>query len=204
MPQNYKPTLSLLIFVFLFLLSSSVANAQYIFTEKQLPERISLHSYAWFLKDNSLTVNDVISGKAAARFQPVKDENRDLGFTDDNFWITFELDNHTPNPLEYYLETARPITDLVELYIVNPDGSYTKKITGDTMDFSKRAYKHRKSIFRLDLPPNLTQRYVIHFKSDGEVINLPLVLRSSENLMSLTSLEQFTFGIFYGILIIAA
>ena len=71
------------------------------------------------------------------------------------------------------------------------------------MKCEDRAYQHRKSIFRIDLPAKEKRFYIIHLKSDGEVINLPLVLRTSQNLMALTSLEQFTFGIFYGILVIA-
>ena len=46
---------------------------------------------------------------------------------------------------------------------------------------SQRNYCRRKIIFRIDLPPNSLQHYYIHITSDGEVISLPLMLRTSES-----------------------
>jgi hypothetical protein len=42
-----------------------------------------------------------------------------LGFTENHFWSMTQLTNNTNAELHYYLETARPITNLVELYIVD-------------------------------------------------------------------------------------
>ena len=154
--------------------------------------------------NQNVPMDKLISGNHQLDFKPVTGENMDLGFNTDNFWVTFSIRNAANKPLEYYLETARPITDTVELYIVKPDKSYVTMRTGDHMKTSDRAYPHRKSIFKLSLPADAEMQYYMRLRSDGEVINLPLELRTYEDLMWLTSLEQFTFGVFYGILFLAA
>jgi signal transduction histidine kinase/CheY-like chemotaxis protein len=192
-------------FVFILLVSFNL-QAQLVFESETLPPKISLHPYASFFDAGSkeLSVEDVISNENAFHFKPVKTENRDLGFTTHHFWVKSVLTNKTAEPVEYYLEVARPITDIVDLYEVNPSGKITKYRSGDDMAFADRSYCHRKNIFKIVLPPKTTQKYFIHLKSDGEVISLALMLRNSRSLMDITSLEQFTFGIFYGILAIAA
>ena len=105
------------LYLLLFLAFFSFAGkAQYIFTDNHLPARLSLYKHASIIRNDSLTADQIIAGKNISRAVPVKEENLDLGFTEGSFWVLFYLDNQTANPLEYYLETARPITDLVELY----------------------------------------------------------------------------------------
>jgi hypothetical protein len=48
-----------------------------------------------------------------------KTANDDLGFTQNNFWAKCIIQNPTDADLHYYLETALPITDLAELYIID-------------------------------------------------------------------------------------
>jgi signal transduction histidine kinase/CheY-like chemotaxis protein len=193
----------LLPILFLFCFS---AHAQLIFNSGEVPEKISLHPYAEILNlgNRDLSVKKLLAEQDKLGFQPVKTENNDLGFTTDHYWVRFQLVNRSGNELEYYLETARPITDFVELYTIAPNGQISKAISGDHVKCSDRSYGHRKTIFRVNLPPQTSQQFFLHMRSDGEVINLPLMLRTSENLMMLTSMEQFTFGLFYGILFIAA
>jgi hypothetical protein len=43
--------------------------------------------------------------------------------------------NPTDADLHYYLETALPITDLAELYIIDRSGKISKAISGDALPF---------------------------------------------------------------------
>ena len=52
--------------------------------------------------------------------------------------------------------------------------------------------------------PNEYQQFYLHVKSDGEQLSMPMVLHTSENILEESSFEQFIFGFFYGILLIAA
>ncbi|MBC7383183.1 MAG: hybrid sensor histidine kinase/response regulator, partial [Bacteroidia bacterium] len=109
----------------------------------------------------------------------------------------------TSEHLIYYLETARPITDEVELYLTDQTGKTVKQKSGDKIPFLNRVLDHRKTIFKLNLNAGDKVNAYMSLKSDGEVISLPLVLRSSENLLRTTYFEQLIFGVFYGILILA-
>jgi hypothetical protein len=78
--------------------------------------KISLHPYT--------TITDV--GQKDLDIQYItlhiwlcfKTANDDLGFTQNNFWAKCILQNPT-DAIYIYLETALPITDLAELYIID-------------------------------------------------------------------------------------
>jgi signal transduction histidine kinase/CheY-like chemotaxis protein len=128
-----------------------------------------------------------------------------LGFTESNFWSMTDLVNDTDSELHYYLETARPITNLVELYIVDlKTGQIIKKLSGDGIAYKDRSHPNRRSLFDLKIKPKANLKLVLHVKSDGEVLKLPLVLYSADGFVELNTMEQFLFGIFYGILSIVA
>ena len=139
-----------------------------------------------------------------SEFKKLQNENQDLGFTNDNYWLTFTLKNKTQKPVNYFLETARPIIDNAEFYTIQNDKLLNFQKSGDDIPFSTRSFQHRKTIFRIQLKPNEQLTYYLHLRSDGEAINVPLMLRSDENLIQNTSFEQIIFGFFYGILVIAA
>ncbi len=136
-------------------------------------------------------------------FVPLSDLKENQGFSDDNYWMTFTLENKSSEHTQYYLETARPITDIVTLYIVDDEGNVEKQHSGDKMPFSTKTIKHRKSIFDIELEPNEKIQGYIHLKSDGEVVMLPMRLYQAENFFILTYKEQVFYGFFYGILILA-
>jgi signal transduction histidine kinase/ActR/RegA family two-component response regulator len=137
--------------------------------------------------------------------RPLQTENDDLGFTQNNFWAKLELQNATDLDLHYYLETARPITDLVELYVIDEaSGAITKAISGDHLAFSERTYDNRKTLFKIDIQPHSKLKLFLHLRSDGENVKLPVYLYSPDSLISTLSFEQLIFGLFYGILAIVA
>jgi signal transduction histidine kinase/CheY-like chemotaxis protein len=187
-----------------FFLSQNL-SAQLLLQKGNLSDKISIHSKAEYVDVGLINLSlDQVMHLKALDFKPMPNENTDLGFNIHNFWIRFQLKNNTDDELFYFFETARPITDVAELYLVNSANHITKYISGDSIPFHKKSFVHRKTIFKIVLKPNETQQFYLHVKSDGEMLSMPLVLHSFEGLMKTTSFEQFIFGLFYGILIIAA
>ncbi|MCU0402296.1 MAG: ATP-binding protein [Algoriphagus sp.] len=166
----------------------------------------SLHTQAqlWDTGKEFVPLEKLLSDPTLAVFQNLPNVNSNLGFTDHQFWVKFELKNTDSNAKSLYLETARPITDVADLYFL--ENGEIKKITrnGDLMPFGEREIKHRKLIFPITLLPNSTTQYFLHLQSDGEVINLPLTLHDGTSLIETTFTDQLVFGVFYGILILAA
>lgn len=199
--KKLYPTFLLLFSVFFF----NNATAQFVidyrndFTHKSLHENTKIIN----VKQENLSVDDVIK-IPDSRFQPLVNENTDLGFTNDNYWMHFQIKNSLHDEVEYFLESSRPIVDVATLYEIDASGKIITKKSGDIIPFNERSFQHRKTIFKIQLAPNQTKNYYIHLKSDGEVINAPVVLRTAENLIEITSFEQIIFGFFYGILLIAS
>ena len=135
-----------------------------------------LHEYSSYInvKDKKLSINDIIASKNL-HFDPIKSDNLSLGFTSSNYWVSFSLENSTSNNNTYYLETARPVTDLANLYVVTKD-SIIKYQSGDQIPFNQRQVAHRSTVFKLQLEPNTVKDFYLELSSDGETINIPLNL----------------------------
>ncbi len=150
-----------------------------------------------------MSLDEVMVSKAL-KFKPIANENSDFGFTTNHIWIRFKLQNDTNEKLDYFFETARPITDVAELYVIKRDKTVHKYLSGDAIPCSERSFEHRKTIFKIEMLPGEQQQFYLHVKSDGEMLSMPMILYNLEKMIDMTSFEQFVFGFFYGILIIAA
>ena len=198
------------VYCLFFLILYTGVNAQTQFPEPypatHLQEVVSLHKYALYANAGQeiYTLREVKENSAKLDFKTLDDENLNIGFTNDYYWVKFRIKNTTSQNLTYYLETARPITDAVDLYRVSASGEIQTQKSGDKMAFGDRSFNHRKTIFEIQVPLDETIDFYIHYKNDGEVLNLPLLLHNSFSLLKITYIEQLVFGIFYGILLIAA
>ncbi|GIZ10540.1 hybrid sensor histidine kinase/response regulator [Flavobacterium sp. UMI-01] len=184
----------------------SNSYSQYVFQPEAIPQKISLHPYTSIVDvgQDKLEIQQLMARFSTLNPKVLASDNDDLGFTNNYFWGKISLKNASKLDLHYYFETARPITDRVELYVVNRKaGKIIKSVSGDNIPFDQRAYANRKTIFKLHIPPQTSLDLFLHLKSDGEVIKMPVVLHSSDSFNRTGSFEQFIFGIFYGILLIA-
>ncbi len=182
-----------------FLYSQFEINNNSEFDEKSLHTSTKIIN----LKQENLSINDIlkISDK---KFKNLTSENTDLGFTNDNYWLKFSVKNNSNQKQKYFIETSRPIVDYAAFYKVSNNYVVEIQKSGDHIPFNQKSVNHRKTIFKLNLNPNEFSEYYIHLKSDGEVINAPILIRTTENLIDNTAFEQIVFGFFYGILLITS
>lgn len=148
-------------------------------------------------------LEEVLKNESELDFKPLEQSNTNLGFTTHFYWVKFKLENNTKSEQLFYLETARPITDVVNLYKIGTDGMEEKMQAGDLIPISERPFYHRKNIFPLRLAPGDKFDFYLELGSDGEVINLPLNLHDSASLIISSYKDQLSFGVFYGILFLA-
>lgn len=207
MPKNAALLVhnSYLCLIVIFLLVSNSASSQFLLQKGKLKETTSIHSKAEYVDVGQVDVTyEQIKNIKAFHFSPMKKENMDFGFTNHNIWVRFQLKNATDEELNYFFETARPITDLAELYILKENKQVVKYISGDAIPYSQRSLKLRKTVFKINLAPNEYQQFYLHVKSDGEQLSMPMVLHTTKSIWEQSSFEEFIFGFFYGILLIAA
>ncbi len=201
--KKLKPTF--LVILLLLLCSFINVNAQLTVQNNKKFDMQSLHAFTSIinLKDNNLSIKEVIK-IPESKFSSLKNENTDLGFTNDNYWLHFKIKNDSNDEVQYYIETSRPIIDVANFYQIKANGKILLQKSGDSIPFKERTLQHRKTIFKINLLPLEVGNYYLQLKSDGEVINAPVILRSSENLIAETSFEQIVFGFFYGMLLITS
>ncbi|REG94182.1 hybrid sensor histidine kinase/response regulator [Algoriphagus antarcticus] len=190
-------------FGFLFLLTKS-GQAQ-ISISKELTFPVSIHAQAEIARVDSAdyTLNEILELENSLDFHYLLNPITDLGFTDQTFWLRFSLENDTDQPQTVYLETARPITDVVHLYQLSQGKIISDQLSGDMIKFEDRPFKHRKMIFPITISANSNSNFYIKYQSDGEVINLPLLLNDTSSLVTSSYFTQLIFGFFYGILFLA-
>lgn len=181
-------------------------QAQYLFKPGQLPASVNLYPYASVADagQQEFSMQDVINGKAQLRFTSLAGTNPNFGFTDHHYWVKLQLHNTGDAPVTYYLDAARSVTDRADLYIARPDGTTNVQHAGDDLPFSERTLAHRQNIFRVNIAGREQAALFLHVKSDGEMLNLSLRLDSQDELLYRTYREHLLYGLFYGILAIAA
>ncbi|MEY8849557.1 7TM diverse intracellular signaling domain-containing protein [Psychroserpens sp. XS_ASV72] len=162
-----------------------------------------LYEFAQYAKaeQQEFSAQDIIAD-ASLRFKNLESENHSVGFTQDHYWIKFSLENSSKAKETYYLETGRPITDVADLYQVSESDISVFK-SGDQIPFSERQLEHRLTVFKIELKPNTTLDYYLHLKSDGETINIPLILYDETSFWIMNYKQQLFLGLFYGLLLLA-
>ncbi len=201
MKSLYVPTMKQLL-LFIYILGFSLYAQQEAFNPQN--SKGSLYEYAEFSNAGRLNfdIHDVISD-SHLKYSNLESENHSVGFTSDNYWVRFKLINSSKSPSVYYLETARPITDIVDLYQIS-EGKIQQFNSGDKIPFKDKQVTNRSTVFKLTLPPKKIQQIYIHLKSDGETINLPLNLYTQSSFLMMTYKQQLFLGLFYGLLFLAA
>lgn len=128
----------------------------------------------------------------------------DFGFTNDHFWLRFSFLNARESDYSFFIETARPITDEVTLYLIRQDGKVEVQESGDKIPFREKAVQQSRSFFKIALNEGERVQAYIHVRSDGESLVLPLNAYSTEAMLVNSSQEQIFYGMFYGVLLLAA
>lgn len=162
-----------------------------------------LYQFAEFSNAGNLDlgIKDVINN-STLKYTYLESGNHSVGFTSDSYWVRFKIKNSSENTNVYYLETARPITDIANLYQIS-NGDIQQFKSGDQIAFKDKQVSHRSTIFKLTLPAKETHQIYIHLKSDGETINLPLNLYTESSFLLMNYKQQLFLGLFYGLLFLA-
>ncbi|MEQ9187653.1 MAG: 7TM diverse intracellular signaling domain-containing protein [Cryomorphaceae bacterium] len=153
---------------------------------------------------HSWTAEAVAAGQYDSLFAPITNPVANLNFTTSTWWVKFELTNGTQQSHEYYIETARPLTNVVNMYRTYKDHTTQLFAAGDELPFKKRPVIYRKFVFPILLPPREEAKLIFQLRSDGEVISLPIKLWEKDNFNGFVQRENLTLGIYYGLLIFVA
>jgi serine phosphatase RsbU (regulator of sigma subunit) len=191
------------IILYLFICHISFLNAKdHIILLNSETLNTSLANQAELCKDenNHLTIDALISG-TSKDFMSLKHKVENIDFTNSTFWLKFTVLNQTQFS-DFIIETARPITNLVEFYEVKNGKILKYYQNGDDIRYIDKPIKNRKVLFPTHINQNEQKTYYIKLKSDGEVISLPLIIYDRDTFYQTDTTRQFLNGLYYGILFI--
>lgn len=133
-------------------------------------------------------------------FSPVTLDNTNLQFTSSNYWVKFKIKYEGSEPKQFFIRTARPITNLAQLYVPDTSGNYSIKKSGDGIPFAEKDVPHRNTIFRSSYIRELKASFICYWAVMA-AINLPIEISTTERFRERDYAEQYFMGIYYGILL---
>ena len=166
-------------------------------------EEYPLGRYIQLLEDvtGQLQISDVISAEYQGKFRPSRIKIPNLGITDSSYWVRFDLANESAKAQSYLLEIAYPLHDKIDLYLFDAYGNYEQKGTGDIYPFSQRDILHRYFLFDLELPALANRTVYMRFQTQGSM-QLPMTLWKPEAYIEKVNIEQYVFGLYYGVMLV--
>jgi len=133
-------------------------------------------------------------------FTKVEIENPRVQFTKSQFWMKFSITNNS-DEWDFFIETARPITDQILFYRVNESNEILQKLkNGDDFNYFEKDIPHRKNLFPVQLKKGETQHFYISVISGGEGILLPLRVHEKMMFYEQDYKDQFKNGFYYGVI----
>lgn len=155
--------------------------------------------------DGKLTLYSVISENYSGQFKPVTAEIPNFGFTKSVYWVRFSAKNRTLSGINRYIEIGFPLLDRIELYTFNrnPRGEpdlLQQETTGRDFSFINRTVKHRNFVFAVPFPAGSERIFYMRVETDDGMI-FPVTFWDITTFNDKIQMENFLFGIYYGIII---
>lgn len=194
------------VFVIIFFSSMPVFSIQDL-SVKDSDEKIFLGNRCETLEDKSgnLNVYSIIAGDYNDRFKQVKSMIPNYGFTKSVYWVRFNLYNDSLNEFPKLLEIAFPLLDKVQLYTFSNQNSRNSllqhEISGRDFSFKQRTIEHRNFVFPFTMHPEEKLTFLLRIETDDGMI-FPLSIWKPEYFTKRVQVEQFLFGIYYGIILV--
>ena len=173
-----KETILSILLAFIVSVNYAIQPEAFIISEeKEGADYYSIAKKAWILEDekHEISFEEIVNNfdHYAGEFTKIEHEVTNLDFTTSAYWVLFKLKNTSNSKKHFLLEVARPLTNIVNLYVVDESGNVVLKKSGDEIPYHERDVDHRKLFFNIDLEPNREISYYLYLVSDGEVITLP-------------------------------
>ena len=156
-----------------------------------------------YLEDPSgqLTMAELQSPAASKLFKPSfqsTPQNHSLGVV---YWYRIRI-KHDPSVKKHFiLEYFDQTIDEITAYMPDSSGHYQARRLGDSYHFSQRLFRHKN--FELELDNNRAGEQLYYFRiRSAQIADVIIVLRSVNKFIGYALNEYFSFGIFYGMILI--
>lgn len=184
--------------ILLFCAPSQGIQAQIVLNQETLNQTVADKAFKLEDPNREITIDEVIR-QDTFNFQPIQKHLDILDFTNSRWFIKFEVQNPREEK-DIIFETARPITDRVDLYQVEQGKVIQSWKNGDSIPFKDKATYHRKNIFHLHFASGETKHFFLVLESDGEMINLPIRFWEKDTFYKADNQYNLFHGFYFGML----
>jgi signal transduction histidine kinase len=122
-------------------------------------------------------------------------------FFEGTYWIRIKITNNTRAYTEWILESYNYRINQLNLYLPTSKEKYLVKKTGDALPFYTKELEHKNLHFILNQPNVAPGYYYISYHS-GSTAPFQFVIRSLRHFSAGVMYEYFSFGMYYGMLLI--
>lgn len=197
-----KTFINLFLLLIATVLSADVVASQAKLIPNTLNSGINLSPYLSIFVDNSRKINSnkVLNGIYESEFISLKKTGNNLGFTQAIVWVKFTLPKQKETNQKFVLEFDSALTDYVDLFFKNSDGTIIRYESGDSIAFSNRAIEYRNPIFILNSPETSPQTYYLRLQTNG-AMQIDLSLWSLKGFLEFIDKNNLLQGLYYGLML---
>lgn len=191
-------------YILFFLIVFSDSYSQYVFKANSQPDQINLNRFVKVInfKNSDVDLNTVIKIFKNDKSKTLKYFKNFYGYSSDNYWGKLSIQNENNKVLRYFLTTATPATQLVELYVVNRrSGISNKYISGVLVKKDNKVLNAKEVVFDLNIDANANLDIYIHINTKGDVVGFPTNLYSYKSFFVTSADNHFVDGVFLGLVI---
>lgn len=157
-----------------------------------------VESCVFYQSAEDLSAEQVLS-KIADNKMPLAKQKASQGFSDNFFWVYFELASIDTTKHNLALKIDNPHIDYLELFEINTKGVKTVGVGGDKLTFNQRTFENRAFVFPINIK-NTTKKYLLKVDKRKASVSIPLQLWQLKALKKFESKSTVFYGIFFGVI----
>lgn len=165
---------------------------------------VNVLEHARILRDpeGRLDVGEVgVLAEAGSGFRRLSDQHLRKGFTNDVFWLSFELALSGADSRRLFLVAWPPFIDRVDLYTEVADGEWAVQPGGDHVPVERRAMAVPETVFPVVIGDEPV-RFLLRVESSS-VVSLSVLLKTEQVLAGEAAARWIRHGVFLGMILTA-
>ncbi len=194
----YLSASGILLRVWLYLSFVTLLSLQAITLGSPLQTQDILKGSQVHISDESnRSVKEVLSDPSL--FSSYEQEKVELGYTDQEIWTMFILENNSSDTSHPIIEIDNPILDYVHLYEIEDGRVVDHHLQGALLPLGP----HGQLNFHFDLTveANMTKQYLLHASSKSSALYFHATLMSHHDFIDKELLHQLALTLFFGLII---
>jgi len=188
--------------VILLLAWQAKAQNQVLLTDS-LQQHMFTFGELTYLEDSEkvLSIDKVLQPSITKRFKQNRSSTPQNIHTNQYYWYKIAIDHQDSKKQLFVLEFFDQTIDEIDAFLPDSKGGYRLLSLGDQFDFSLRPFKHKNFVIPLYDSISGVHNYYFRIKS-SQVADVIIVLRSVDFFIGYALGEYFSFGLFYGMILV--